>query len=206
VEIAKLVLSYLQTILSAPPVAAAVIVWALVYLKGDLRPLLKRLAKLKTKFGDAEFSPQLEKVASEAELTSGKLPELAPAESAHKQGLLVNLTEAERSVVVAALKSEFSRATLWEYRYLNFFLARHTQQVLDWIASLENGTDLPFYNDTWMPQISNQQERQAVLKALEAHALISIANGIAAVTEKGRDYLRWRGPLAPLPSTRPDQP
>ncbi len=82
-----------------------------------------------------------------------------------------------------------------QYRYLNLFLARGTQHVLDWFAASNPRATASLFNAVWLPIIPNPNERVAILTALQAHHLITIENDLVLVTPKGREYLQWRGPL-----------
>ena len=88
-----------------------------------------------------------------------------------------------------------ARAALWEYRYLNYFLARGTQRVLDWLNALGVQTTATMFDSFWLPFIPNAQERQAIITALQAHSLIAMNGQVIEVTPKGKEYLTWRGPL-----------
>ena len=83
------------------------------------------------------------------------------------------------------LDAERARAYLWEYRYLNHFLAFHTQQVLDWFASLPNRTSMALFDSVWLPLIPSTDERRAIITALQAHYLILVQNELVEVTPKG---------------------
>ncbi len=101
--------------------------------------------------------------------------------------------------MVHLIQSERANAALWEYRYLNQFLVRSTQLVLDWIAGLPNGISTAFFDSQLQAHISLANERFAILNALQRHHLISVRDGLIQVTDKGREYLSWRGPMPPIP-------
>jgi len=93
------------------------------------------------------------------------------------------------------------RARFWEYRFLSVFLVHRTQAVLTWLADRQHNeqpTTTDYYDAELAVQVVAPGERVAVLQALEAHALISVDHGSVVVTNKGFDYLNWRGPLAPV--------
>lgn len=95
-------------------------------------------------------------------------------------------------------------ATFWEYRYLNMFLVHRTQVVLNWLIDRQNKgqtTSIGYYDAELTARVVSPGERAAVLKALEAHALVVVNGGLLAVTDKGLDYAHWRGPLPQLPAT-----
>ena len=94
-------------------------------------------------------------------------------------------------------------ATFWEYRYLNLFLVHRTQVVLDWLIDRQTkgqSTGIVYYDAELTARVVSPGERAAVLKALDAHALVFIDNGLLAVTDKGLDYARWRGPIPQFPA------
>ena len=109
--------------------------------------------------------------------------------------LPASLEKAELQAVRDLLDAERARAFLWEYRYLNYFLAQQTQRVLDWFASLQTRTSLQFFDTMWLPFIPSAEERRAIITALQAHHLIVINNELIEVTPKGREYIQWRGAL-----------
>ena len=75
-------------------------------------------------------------------------------------------------------------------------MVRKTQLVLDWIAELKQPTAYGFYDSFWMLVIPNANERKIILDVLQAHHLVQINNaGLIGITEKGREYIEWRGPL-----------
>jgi hypothetical protein len=95
-------------------------------------------------------------------------------------------------------------ATFWEYRYLNMFLVHRTQVVLNWLIDRQatgQSTNIGYYDAELTARVVSPAERAAVLKALEAHALVVINGGLLAVTDKGLDYAHWRGPLPQLSAT-----
>jgi len=97
------------------------------------------------------------------------------------------------------VKTERASRYLWEYSYLNFFLARHTQLVLDWLISRDVPTTHQEFEEFWQQLIPEEKERSAVLGALSAHFLIvRTGSGPITTTPKGAEYHQWRGPLPKL--------
>jgi len=97
------------------------------------------------------------------------------------------------------VKAERATRYLWEYRYLNYFLARHTQLVLDWLVSLESPPTYQLFENFWFQLIPEEKERKTVLDVLSAHYLIQISEaGLINATPKGIEYRQWRGPLPQL--------
>jgi len=93
------------------------------------------------------------------------------------------------------------RARFWEYRFLSVFLVHRSQAVLTWLAGRQHSgqsTTAAYYDAELAAQVVAPGERMAVLRALEAHALIITDRGSVIVTDKGFDYLHWLGPLSPV--------
>jgi len=193
-DTAHLVLEYLKVFLAAPFMAATVVVIAFFLFKEDIKGLLRRIAKIKLPGGSEFSTSQIEK-ANEELPSRGQKP---PANPPDQQGLPQNLsiTPEQQQAVRQFLDAERANARLWEYRYLNYFLARSSQRVLDWLASLTTRTTVAFLDTYWLPLIPNAEERRAIVNALQAHYLILIDSGLIEVTPKGREYLQWRGPLS----------
>lgn len=94
------------------------------------------------------------------------------------------------------------RATFWEYRFLNVFLVHRTQAVLDWLTARQAGgqpTTLAYYHAELSAQVVSPGERDAIVSALVAHGLVEVDRDLLVVTNKGLDYLQWRGPLQTVP-------
>ena len=90
-------------------------------------------------------------------------------------------------------------ARLWEYRYLHYFLVPRTQGVLDWLCD-RSGLTLETYDAWLLPFVPNPSERGAIINVLRAHHLVELSNNqTISVTDKGREYRKFRGPI-PLTS------
>lgn len=99
-----------------------------------------------------------------------------------------------------ALQSQNTISRLWEYRYLNYFLVRQTQTVLDWFSNIGIPTvSTEVFNAVMLNLIPDQVSRQAILDALKHHYLIQGEDNSLSITDKGREYIGWRGPLPPIP-------
>jgi hypothetical protein len=107
---------------------------------------------------------------------------------------LTDDTDALRNEV----KSERAKAYYWEYCYLNFFLVRHTQLVLDWLVSKNSKDTKPSFHNYWKEYIVSEQERENVLSALNGHSLVIFQQDEILVTPKGNDYYNWRGAMPPF--------
>lgn len=195
-DIAKLVLEYLKLLLSPQIVAGIVIAAFLLLFRPELRSLLNRIAKIKLPGGAEVSTSQIERSSEELPARGEKPPPL-PAESSEAPSLPSNLTVSPEQLqtLEEAFAAERARAYLWEYRYLNYFLARSSQRVLDWLAGLAVRTTVGTFDAFWLPVFPIAQERQAIVTALQAHYLVVLTGELIEVTPKGREYLQWRGPL-----------
>ena len=190
--LAQLILEYLKAILSPQVIAGAVAFTFLVLFREDIKALFLRIAKIKLPGGTEVSTPQAAKIEEAPE--DKPLPKPPPQDSISLP-LPDSLNQKELEEVRALFDGERARAYLWEYRYLNYFLAFQTQHVLDWLASLPSRTSAMLFDTIWLPAIPSAQERRAIIDALQAHYLIQIENGLIEVTPKGREYIEWRGPL-----------
>jgi hypothetical protein len=191
---AQLILEYLKVIFSAPVIAAVVAFTVLAIFREDIKALLLRFAKIRLPGGTEVSISQAAKLEEDPEKPLPKPPPSDPAALA----LPSDLDRKQIEEVRQLLDAERARAYLWEYRYLNYFLAFHTQQVLDWFASLPNRTSMALFDSVWLPLIPSTDERRAIITALQAHYLILVQNELVEVTPKGREYIAWRGPLPQL--------
>ena len=186
-----MILEYLKVVLAAPVMIAVIALTFLVMFRADVKALMARIAKVKFPGGEIETS-QLEKLKEQLP-AKGDVPEPIAKEGA-QLAALPSPTSGDNALQETFV-AERSKAALWEYRYLNLFLARGTQHVLDWFAGSNPRATVSLFNAVWLPIIPNPNERMAILTALQAHHLITIENDLVQVTPKGREYLQWRGPL-----------
>jgi hypothetical protein len=189
----EIVLEYLRVILSAPPMVAVTVIFMLVLFREDIKALLLRVAAIRLPGGAELLMPQSQRQEGE---THNRLPEVQPPVVE-----IPNLSTQQRQEIENLIKSERANAYQWEYRYLNHFLVRGTQVVLDWLASMPQPISIHFATSFWLPIIPSTEERVAIVKALEAHQLIQVEGDAIEVTPKGREYLQWRGPLPPVVPT-----
>lgn len=194
-EIAKLILEYLKVLFSAPVMFSIVAVAFILVFREDIKALILRIAKIRLPGGAEVSTPQSSQLA--AEETSP-----VPAPTANDQlpvvGLPADLTPQQRTTIEQLIRSHIATAYVWEYRYLNYFLARNTQNVLDWLIGLPQPTTYAHFESVWIPIIPSTNERQAIITALQAHRLIQENAGMIEVTPKGQEYAEWRGKLPPL--------
>lgn len=192
VDIAHLVLEYVKVLLSAPVIAGAVALTFLCLFRGEIRALIGRVFRIRFPGGEL-FASQQER--TQAAIAPKEQPPGGPQGQQVQLPATVTLTPEQAQQVVAIIQSERANATLWEYRYLNFFLARSTQLVLDWLGTVQQPISVNLIDSYLQSFIVDAQERVAILTALQNHHLITIANNLVQITPKGREYLQWRGPL-----------
>ncbi len=186
-----LVLEYLKVLLSTQVVAGIVSFAILWIFRDDLKALFARIAKIRFPGGTEFLTSQTAKLEDAPDNKS--LPKPPQQDSASLAALPDSLTTSQSEEVTRLLEAERARSYLWEYRYLNYFLVYHTQQVLDWFSSLPTRTSLSYYDAAWLPAIPSMEERKNIINALQAYCLIRIDNGLVEVTPKGKEYIRWRG-------------
>lgn len=177
-EIIRIVISW--------PVAAVIVA---VLFQSEIRGLIARVRSVSMP-GMQIQAPQMPERPPVAAPPNPPPPEL-PA------GLV--LTPAQQQQFVQIFQAERAAARLWEYRYLNQFLARGTQIVLDWLIGLQQSTTIDAFEAYWIPVITDAAQRRIIIDVLQAHNLIQIDGPAIRVTDKGREYAQWRGPLPPLP-------
>lgn len=195
--VAEMILAYLEVLLSAPPIIGVIVITFLALFRVQLAALIERIARIKLPGGGEVFTSQ--QIRS-AESDKGDAPEV-PDESAVDLPHEVKLTPEQAEKVVQLIRSERANAYLWEYRYLNFFLVRQTQMVLDWLATFDKPVSTRLIDSQLQTWIPDAKERQAILNALISHHLVNLDGELLEVTPKGKEYLEWRGPLPPLPSS-----
>lgn len=193
-EYANLILEYLKVLLTAPVLFSLVAILFIALFREDIKALILRIAKIKLPGGTEVSTPQSNQLATE---------EHKPVPSIDNQvavvGLPAELTPQQRQAVEQLIRSHIATAYIWEYRYLNYFLVRGTQLVLDWLIGLPQATTYMHYDSVWLPIIPSANERQAIINALQTHHLIQQeTSGMIIVTPKGREYQEWRGVLPPL--------
>jgi len=192
----SLILEYLKVVLTLPTMVGLLGCIFLFMFKGELRSLISRVASLK--WGSAELAaPQLP-VKSESGFTASdkeSLPNPTPPQLPEGITLPPQALKALEQILLA----ERARAYLWEYRYLNHFLALASQRVLDWLASLASSTTVTAYDAFWQPLIGSAEQRRTILSVLESHHLVVFRGELIEVTPKGREYIKWRGALPALP-------
>lgn len=187
-ETNQIILEYLKILLTAPVLFSITSITFFLLFHQQLRNLINRIASIKLPGGAEVNTPQplIEKSGSPIPTNDLKVEDNLP----------IGLNPQQEKEITHLIKSHIATSYLWEYRYLNYFLVRKTQLVLDWIAELKQPTAYGFYDSFWMLVIPNANERKIILDVLQAHHLVQINNaGLIGITEKGREYIEWRGQL-----------
>jgi len=186
-------IDYLKVILTAPVLFSLVSLVFIFIFKEDLKALLLRVAKIKLPGGTELSTPQ--STRQEEDVTSKIEPTIKAI-----QNLPSDLSAKQKQEVEELIRSHIATSYLWEYRYLNYFLVRGTQDVLDWLVGLQQSTNYAHFDSIWLPIIPSSNERQSIINALQAHHLIQCndSNGLIQVSPKGFEYQGWRGTLPPL--------
>ena len=186
-EVSKIILEYLKVLLSSQMVFGFVLIFFLWIFRDSIRSLFQRIAKIKFPGGTEVATPQ--KIDDDNKPTPSPIGEPEPLQL--PEGVDPQIIEKISELFLA----ERSRAYLWEYRYLNYFLVHNSQKVLDWLAASNAPISQSLFDSFWLPLIPNTSERNSILQALEAHHLITLEEGLIKITPKGEEYVSWRGPL-----------
>ena len=194
-----MVLEYFKVLLSGPPIAGTITILCLCLFRGEIRSLIARVGRIRFPGGEV-FTSQQE--CSQADIApKEQLPDVPRGEQPQLPAT-ITLTPEEAEQIGHLLQSERANAYLWEYRYLNLFLARSTQLVLDWLGTLRQPMSVSLIDSYLQTFVVDAHERAAILTALESHHLIFITPAkLIEISPKGREYLEWRGPLLQNPST-----
>lgn len=193
-DTATLILEYLKVFLSTPVVTGGVVIAFMSLFHKQVGGLIDRIWKIKFPGGELSASQQ-NKARNEIES-----PDAAAKRLPAKQVELPNtiqVTPDQSQQIVQLIQSERANAALWEYRYLNYYLVRSTQLVLEWLAALPQPVSLRLLDSFLQPLIPDANERSAIVSALQTHHLVTVTADVLQVTQKGREYLQWRGPLPP---------
>ena len=183
----ELALGYLRVLLSAPPMTVVVVLVLICVFKSDLQAIMSRLATIKFPGGELSTTSQSDRL----ETTGPEEP--PPQETDLPEGLTISPEQQE--LLRDFIQAQHNMSRYWEYRYLNFYFVRDTQLVLDWLVSLPNRHLIDMFHALWSPVIPSANDRQAILTALQNHHLITARETMIEITDKGREYLQWRGPL-----------
>lgn len=183
-----LVLEYLKVLLSAPVLFSLIFILFILTFKNEFRNLVNRIASIRFPGGAEVNMPQPLNDSS-----NKSVPTLTVELNEPLPG---GLTKAQETAITYLIRSHIANSYLWEYRYLNFFLVRKTQLVLDWLTTFIQPVTWSFYDSVWILSIPDANERKIIIEALQAHHLVQINElGMIELTPKGKEYIEWRGPL-----------
>lgn len=143
--------------------------------------LSKWLSHLKISHGDTIISSEQQK--------SDHTKNVDPPISDDQQSKQVQLSNDD--VNLKNLVQQWREAAyLWEYSYLNYFLALSSKHILLWLYDLKK-VSTEAANARWSPLIPSLREREAILKALTQHHLVLLKNNDTEIeiTPKGREYV-----------------
>jgi len=194
-EVANLILEYVKVVFSAPVIGGLLFISFIFYFKANLRNLIDRVAGITLPGGGGISMSQMESVAKVQEAVQNSPPN--PTSSNELSHIV--LSQKDQKIVKEVFDAERARSALWEYRYLNLFLVRTTQEVLDWLIAVKAPPTIMLANDWWQHAIPDPNERGAIFQALRSHNLIDVQNDQIIVTPKGREYATWRGELPKRP-------
>jgi len=184
----ELMLEYAKLLLAAPVMTAATIMVLALVFRRPIGVLISRIGTIKLP-GGGEVTTQYERTEIAIRSSGVTPPEPLPGSTD------LPALPAANADLEARLRAEREAAYLWEYRYLNYFLVRLTQEILDWLATRTQPTTFANF-DAWVSDhVIDPRERDAVLNALRKHHLIQIDNTLIRVTPKGHEYREWRGAL-----------
>lgn len=188
-----MIIDYLKVFLTWPVIGGLLIAVVLFLFKGELRSLISRIGKIKFPGGEVSTSQQEKIEESQPGPVTPPVLSPPPLEGMH-------LSPQQLQQVQSYITAEHAAARMWEYRYLNYFLAQDTQVVLNWLVGLNQTTSVSAFEAVWMQAIQNAEERGAILHALQMHVLITIVGDSISLTDKGREYASWpeRRHLPPL--------
>lgn len=192
-------------LLSTPVVAGVVSLVLAFMFRTEIRSLSARIAHIRLPGGGELTTTQQERnqvdiapSTKAPQLPAGDVRVELPAASA-------NGIDPKDERIQQLIRSERATAILWEYRFLNFYLARITQLVLGNLAE-RPPISVRQLDAELMAAARDPVERKAILDALTTHHLVTTAGDLIEITPKGREYLQWRGPLpaAKEPPALPD--
>lgn len=177
------IIEYLKVVLTGPTISGLVIAGILWLFHNELRDFIKRLGHIKFPGGelDAPFQSQAS-IAEEASESVALINGASPT----------NINDTDLTEV---LKSAQEAALLWEFRFLNYFLVRRTQDIFSWFVTHGDPISQSLFDATWNLLIGTQVERDAIINSLSTHRLITIdeTHHFINVTDKGRNYAYWPG-------------
>lgn len=179
---------YLKILLSWPSIGLLI---TLILVNNFKQPLSDWLSRLKIEYGGAILSGQQIATSPKGDADLPQIQETPKTVSPITEGL----NEGQLKDLVLQWRAN---AYIWEYRYLNTYLVYNTQRVLDWLYDCNKSINLQLADTFWIQQIPRPEERIAIVDALSQHHLIQITNSQMEITEKGREYVEFRGKVPSL--------
>jgi len=85
----------------------------------------------------------------------------------------------------------------WWFNYLSLFLVPKTKFILSWFGSQTVAPTKEYFHETWKQIVPDTKERETILMVLLHHGLIEAKNQVLQITQAGRDFLNFIGPLLP---------
>ena len=180
-----------ELILSPQVVAGLIIIIALTTFKEDIRGVLKRFARIKLP-GGTEL--EMQQLNQSEYSTSKQMDLLSESENEFRKNMEAKIEENEQQIesIQKIAVSNFRESRLWEFRFLNYFLVYNSQRVLDWFNNCPEGITPSSFDSLWMGFIPSPDQRKAIIGALIT------TEDIIVITEKGKEFIQWRGPLENL--------
>jgi hypothetical protein len=86
------------------------------------------------------------------------------------------------------------------------FLVLSTQYVLNWFVGINRYTTPAEYDAVWRAVLPAGNQRRIILDVLMAHHLVQADGPGLVASEKGKEYVRWRGELPTTPPVVPAAP
>ncbi len=183
-----LLLEYIKLFFTPQFVIGVICFVIFLYLKKDIVKLIDAIIDFDSpwfKFKKSQVNRNSE------ERISTPVPDVPDTTSENFEGLTLKPEVVEK--IRELFHAERAKATLWEYRFLNYYLVPKTQTVLDWLITKKENITREYFHAHFVHLIPQIQERNAILNALESHQLISIdGNGIIKLEPKGYSYAEWR--------------
>lgn len=176
-------LEFLKVLLGWPSIVLTIAIFGFYIFRV---PLSKWLENVKIDYGGATISSQQQKVEDNVQAPKLEVDQSGPSVLPVPNGSDSNLVNQWKAA-----------AYLWEYRFLNFFLAYHSQQFLDWLCDRTEPMSLEVTNSLWLVKVPDVAERQAVVEAITRHHLAEIRDSMISITPKGREYVEFRGRFDP---------
>lgn len=185
-ETSEIVLEYFKLFLSWPASAVAITIIVIWNFKDSISTWL---INLKIEYKDATLSSQKHLNTLDRDSDEFKKDVIIQKEAKSDHINLPESTEGKNDLIVQWRASAY----LWEYRYLNYYLVKHTHEVLDWFYGLKEPIAYFVFDTAFRIQIPAPSERSAVISALEQHYLIEKSNEHFSITPKGKEYIENMG-------------